>query len=99
MTKKRPLPEKNLSIITRVFISDSILCHFIIWEQMAQFLFHRKYLGNDKKKEKKWNWKVTHHYLIFFFLTLLEIGSLFFIFSTLLEIGSLVLRLCIVVSD
>ena len=40
-----------LNIITRVFISDSILCHFIIWEQMAQFLFHRKYLGNDKKNE------------------------------------------------
>ena len=51
---------------------------------MAQFLFHRKYLGNDKKNN--WNWEVTHHYLIFifnyliFFQTLLEIGSLFFIF-------------------
>ena len=52
-----------LSIITRVFISDSILCHFIIWEQMAQLLFHRKYLGNDKKNN--WNWEVTHHGLIF----------------------------------
>ena len=99
MTKKRPLPEKNLSIITRVFISDSILCHFIIWEQMAQFLFHRKYLGNDKKKKKNEIGKLLIIIWFFFFLTLLEIGSLFFIFSTLLEIGSLVLRLCIVVSD
>ena len=69
-----------LSIIMRVFISDSILCHFIIWEQMAQFLFHRKYLGNDKKINKKINWEVTHHNLIFF-LTLLEIGSLFLFFQ------------------
>ena len=67
-----------LSIITRVYtFSDSILCRFIIWEQMAQFLFHRKYLGNDKKK------------IIEIGKLLIIIWFLFFIFSTSLEIGSL----------
>ena len=68
-----------LSIITRVFISDSILCHFIIWEQMAQFLFHRKYLGNDKKNEIG-NLLIIIWFLFVIFSTSLEIGSLFFIF-------------------
>ena len=68
-----------LSIITRVFISDSILCHFIIWEQMAQFLFHRKYLGNDKKIEIG-NLLIIIWFLFVIFSTSLEIGSLFFIF-------------------
>ena len=70
-----------LSIITRVFISDSILCHFIIWEQMAQFLFHRKYLGNDKKKIIEiGKLLIIIWFLFFIFSTSLEIGSLFFIF-------------------
>ena len=68
-----------LSIITRVFISDSILCHFIIWEQMAQFLFHRKYLGNDKKIEIG-KLLIIIWFLFVIFSTSLEIGSLFFIF-------------------
>ena len=68
-----------LSIITRVFISDSILCHLIIWEQMAQFLFHRKYLGNDKKIEIG-KLLIIIWFLFVIFATSLEIGSLFFIF-------------------
>ena len=68
-----------LSIITRVFISDSILCHFIIWELMAQFLFHRKYLGNDLKKNEIGKLLIIIWFL-FNFLTLSEIGSLLLFF-------------------
>ena len=64
---------------------------------MAQFLFHRKYLGNEKKIEIGklliiiWFLFFIIWFLFIYFLTLLEIGSLFFIFIfflTLLEIGS-----------
>ena len=49
---------------------------------MAQYLFHRKYLGNDKKNEIGKLLIIIWFlfFIIWFFLTLLEICSLFFIF-------------------